>query len=79
MHDLPSTGFLRERDIINTRPTKDAPSKPGIIPVCASVWWRGIRAGRYPKPVRAFGSRVAVWRVEDIRELIKRLGDEGAA
>lgn len=58
---LPQTGFLRLRAIL-------APSGP--IPVSKSTWWAGVKDGRFPKPMK-LGTRVTVWRVEDIRELIK--------
>ncbi|MEC5383638.1 AlpA family phage regulatory protein [Aurantimonas sp. C2-6-R+9] len=62
--DLPRTGFLRLRSIL-------APAGP--IPVSKSTWWAGVRDGRFPKPTK-LGSRITVWRVEDIRNLI----DKGA-
>lgn len=59
--DLPRTGFLRLRSIL-------APAGP--IPVSKSTWWAGVKDGRFPKPVK-LGSRITVWRVEDIRALIE--------
>ena len=50
-----------------------AASDSGRIPVCESAWWEGCRTGRYPKPVK-IGPRTTAWRVEDIKELIERLG-----
>jgi predicted DNA-binding transcriptional regulator AlpA len=64
-NDLPATGFLRLPQII-------APHGP--IPVSKSTWWAGISDGRYPKPVK-LGRRISAWRVEDIRTLIRELGD----
>ncbi|ORE90869.1 AlpA family phage regulatory protein [Aurantimonas sp. 22II-16-19i] len=60
--DLPCTGFLRLRSIL-------APAGP--IPVSKSTWWAGVKDGRFPKPVK-LGSRITVWRVEDIRALLDR-------
>lgn len=57
---LPETGFVRLPSVI-------APSGP--IPVSKSTWWAGIKAGRFPKPVK-LGPRITAWRVEDIRALI---------
>ena len=60
--NLPRTGFVRLPSII----------KPdGPIPVSRSTWWEGIRRGRYPKPVK-LGPRITAWRVEDIRDLIRK-------
>lgn len=61
---LPKTGFVRIRQII--RPL-------GPIPIGKTTWWAGVRTGRFPQPIK-IGPLTTVWRVEDIRELIKRLG-----
>lgn len=56
---FPETGFVRIWQII----------KPdGPIPVSRSTWWAGIKDGRFPKPMK-LGSRVTVWRAEDIRAM----------
>lgn len=59
---LPETGFVRLASIL-------APCGP--IPVSKSTWWAGIKAGRFPKPVK-LGPRTTAWRVEDIRRLIEK-------
>ena len=59
---LPETGFLRLSSILAPR---------GPIPVSKSTWWEGVKAGRYPKPLK-LGPRITVWRVEDIRALIEQ-------
>jgi predicted DNA-binding transcriptional regulator AlpA len=43
----------------------------GPITVSKSTWWAGVKAGRYPKPVK-LGPRITAWRVEDIRALIAK-------
>jgi len=58
---LPATGFLR------------LPAVLTFIPVARSTWWAGIKAGRYPAPVK-LGPRMSAWRAEDIRNLISSLG-----
>ena len=63
-NELPESGFLRLKQILGPR---------GPIPVSRSTWWAGVKAGRYPKPVK-LGQRITAWRVEDIRKLI----EEGA-
>jgi predicted DNA-binding transcriptional regulator AlpA len=42
---------------------------PHIIPVSKSTWWSGVKAGRFPKPIK-LSSRVTVWRYSDIEALI---------
>ncbi len=40
---LPETGFVRLKQILGPQ---------GPIPVSKSTWWAGVKAGRYPKPVK---------------------------
>jgi len=58
--DLPSEGLLRLKQFVG-------PGRP--IPVSRSAWWKGVKDGRYPKPVK-LGPRTTAWRVSDIRALI---------
>lgn len=62
-HRFPEEGFVRLPQILT------------IIPVSASTWWRGVKAGRYPSPVR-LTERTTAWRVEDIRALIDSLSSK---
>ncbi|PPU87171.1 transcriptional regulator [Xanthomonas populi] len=48
-----------------------------LIPVSRSTWYAGVRAGRYPQPVK-LGERCTAWRVEEIRALIEATGKEVA-
>jgi prophage regulatory protein len=68
MHQLPETGFLRLWQIIGD--PKRNPPAPALIPIGKSCWWAGVKAGRFPKPVK-LRSRASLWRVEDIRALIR--------
>ena len=70
-HQIPETGFLRLWQIIGD-PKRGAPP---IIPVCAAAWWKGVKNGQYPAPVK-LSQRCTAWRAEDIRELVKRLSKE---
>jgi len=49
-----------------------------LVPLAASTWWAGCRAGRFPAPVR-IGRRCTCWRAADIRAFLERLGSEGDA
>ena len=69
MHQLPTTGYLRLPQIVGD--AKAQPPIPAIIPVSKSTWWAGVKAGRFPAPVK-LGPRITAWRVEDIRALIER-------
>jgi predicted DNA-binding transcriptional regulator AlpA len=69
---LPETGYIRLPQIIGDR--KADPPIPAVIPVSKSTWWNGIRQGRYPKPSKKFGPRIAAWDVKDIRALLDSEG-----
>lgn len=71
---LPSTGYLRLKDIIGDKKAK--PPIPAIIPVSSSTWWAGVRSGRFPKSTRKLGARITAWSVESIRELIEQTAAE---
>jgi predicted DNA-binding transcriptional regulator AlpA len=73
MHALPQTGYLRLKQIIGDR-TADPPV-PAIIPIGSTTWWKGVRSGRFPRPVK-LGPNTTVWRVEDIRQLVELIGQE---
>jgi predicted DNA-binding transcriptional regulator AlpA len=62
MYDIPETGFLRLPQVLS------------VIPVGKTCWWEGVKAGRFPKPIK-LSARCTAWRAEDIRELIKSLSD----
>lgn len=63
---LPSTGFVRLRDIIGDRKK----GIPALIPVAKSTFWAGVKDGRFPSPIK-LSPGVTAWRVEDIRKLIE--------
>lgn len=52
---LPATGYMRQRQLI-----------PAIIPVSSATFWRMVKSGRFPRPVK-LSERVTAWAVEDIR------------
>jgi prophage regulatory protein len=54
---LPDAGFVRLPTIL------------AHFPISKSSWWSGVKAGRFPKPVK-LGPRISAWRVEDIKALI---------
>lgn len=58
---IPDTGFLRLPEVL------------ALIPVSATVWWEGVRTGRYPKGIK-LSARCTAWRAEDIRALIDSIG-----
>jgi predicted DNA-binding transcriptional regulator AlpA len=60
--------FLRLEDIIGD--PLATPPVPARVPVSATTWWRGIRAGFFPPGVR-ISPGVVVWKASAIAELIK--------
>jgi predicted DNA-binding transcriptional regulator AlpA len=58
---IPTTGFLRLPQVL------------ALIPVGKSSWWRGVKAGRYPKPVK-LAPRTTAWRADDIVALMEGFG-----
>ena len=72
MNRIPDTGFFRLSQIIGDR-RKDIPA---IIPVSSSTWWAGVQSGRYPRPIKHYGT--TLWRVRDIRELVVQIGGDAA-
>ena len=62
MYDIPETGFLWLPQVLS------------VIPLGKTSWWEGVKAGRFPKPVK-LTERCTAWRAEDIRALIISLGE----
>ena len=57
---LPQVGYIRLKEVL------------ALIPVSKSTWYKGIADGRYPKPTKVLGTRIAAWDVKDIRSLLER-------
>lgn len=68
---LPAEGYVRIWDIIGRKAARGRPAVCAVIPVSRATWYAGIKAGRFPTPVKTGG--VALWRVEDIRALVRQL------
>ena len=43
-----------------------------IIPVSRATWWRGVKSGKFPKPVK-ITDYITAWRLEDVVALAKQL------
>lgn len=71
LNPLPSTGYLRVKQIIGD-PRADPPLPP-IFPIGKSAWWQGVKSGRYPRPYK-LSPRCTAWKVEDIVALLDRVG-----
>lgn len=62
---LPTTGFVRERDLIG-----EAGSR-GPIPFSHATLWRKVKAQQFPAPVK-LSAGVTAWRVEEVRAWIDK-------
>lgn len=60
LHAFPDTGFVRLPQVL------------AVFPVSRSVWWAGVKSGRFPAAIK-LGTRTTAWRAEDIRALIEKL------
>lgn len=56
-------GLLRERQVLE------------ILPIGRSTWWAGVKAGRFPQPIK-LGPRTTCWRKSDIQKLVEAKNDE---
>ena len=57
---LEELGFLRLREVLR------------LYPVSKSVWWAGVKSGKYPKPVK-LSTRVTAWRAIEIEKLLAQV------
>ena len=56
-------GFSRLRHILE------------LLPMGRSTWWKGVKSGRFPKPIK-LSPNITAWRNEDIEELLTKLNNE---
>lgn len=73
MADIPTTGFLRLPQIVGNK--KSNPPIQGLIPISAASWWAGCASGKFPKGIK-IGPKTTVWKAEDIKQLIDKLGND---
>ena len=73
IENMPDSGLLKLPDIIGDRKK----GIQGVYPVSAASWYAGIKAGKYPAPVK-LGLRSSAWRVSDIKALLASTGAQAA-
>ena len=61
---LPLEGFVRLPIVLQ------------ILGVKKSYFWDKVKEGKFPKPIK-LAARISVWRVEDIRQLIADISNQG--
>jgi prophage regulatory protein len=74
MNMTPRSGLLRLRQIVGD-PKADPPIPP-IIPVAASTWWAGVRAGKFPQPIK-LGPGITAWPIQEVLALTERPRPDG--
>jgi prophage regulatory protein len=57
--------FLREKEIL------------ARFPVSRAHWWRGIKAGDYPQPVK-LSKAITAWRADEIEAFFQRIAGGNA-
>ena len=73
---FPPSGFVRLPQIVGNPKAK--PPVPPLIPVGRSTWWKWVRDGKAPAPIK-LGPRTTAWRAEEILAFVERLRSEGAS
>ena len=63
--------YLRLSQIVGRKAGKRTKAIAGILPISASTWWAGVKAGKFPPAVK-LGNRVSVWRQSDVIALVER-------
>ncbi len=44
----------------------------GVLPMSRTTFYARVKTGEFPKPVKS--GRISLWRVDDIRRLLERIG-----
>ena len=70
---LQEAGFIKLSAIIGNQ--KSEPPIQPLIPVSRTAWLNGVKAGKFPKPIR-LGARSVAWKISDIKALVEKLGGE---
>lgn len=73
MHPLlENTALLRLSQIIGRKATRKVTALPALIPVSKTKWWKGVRSGEYPQPVK-IGPRCTAWRAVDVYAVLEQI------
>ena len=70
---LPADGYFRLAHIVGNPKAK--PPIPALVPVGRSTWFRWVRSGRAPKPLK-LGPGITCWRVSDVIQFIEEASRE---
>lgn len=62
--------LVRIKEIVGDK--KADPPIKGILPISRATWLAGVRAGRFPAPVK-LGPRITCWRSADVMALTEKI------
>lgn len=49
---------------------------PHVVPVSAATWWRWVKQGKAPQPIK-LSARVTVWKMADIEAFLASQAEGG--
>lgn len=61
--DLPDCALVRQRDLV--RDSKH-PTLPTPLPFSHATFWRKVKEGQFPKPIK-LGKQITAWKVGEVR------------
>jgi predicted DNA-binding transcriptional regulator AlpA len=68
--------YLRLAQIVGN--PRSIPPTAGILPIGRATWWRWVKSGKAPKPVR-LSAGVTVWRADDVQQFVANKAGEVTA
>ncbi|GAA4417834.1 helix-turn-helix transcriptional regulator [Acidovorax lacteus] len=70
--DLPDSALARQSQLVRD---PKYPARPTPLPFSPATFWRKVKDGTFPQPVK-LGARITAWRVGDVRRWIAAQGAE---
>ena len=64
--ELPDSALVRKSQLVRDH---KHPTRPTPLPFSSATFWRKVKEGAFPKPVK-LGERITAWRVADVRAWI---------
>ena len=59
--------YLREAQIVGNK--RSNPPSTGILPIGRATWWRWVKSGKAPQPVR-LSRGVTVWNADEVQKFV---------
>jgi prophage regulatory protein len=61
--DLPDCALVRQRDLVRD---SRHPTRPTPLPFSHATFWRKVKEGQFPKPIK-LGKHITAWKVGEVR------------